>query len=107
MDKALKKKWVAALRSGKYRQGRGKLRTGTSHGGHAKYCCLGVLCEVVGVHRIGDSFYEYEYDGSSYLLPLPLRDKLMVYSDIQEVLVNMNDRGESFRTIADWIEENL
>ena len=38
MPQKLKDKWLAALRSGKYKQGTGKLRDDS--GG---YCCLGVL----------------------------------------------------------------
>lgn len=35
-----RKKWVAALRSGKYLQGRGALKS------RDKYCCLGVACQL-------------------------------------------------------------
>lgn len=35
-------KWVAALRSGEYKQGRTQLKWGDT------YCCLGVLCEISG-----------------------------------------------------------
>lgn len=38
--------WLKALRSGKYKQGQGMLR---DHSG--AYCCLGVLCEVLGAER--------------------------------------------------------
>jgi hypothetical protein len=41
MDAELKRKWVEALRSGKYEQASGKLRVGN------KFCCLGVLCDLV------------------------------------------------------------
>lgn len=34
------RKWVDALRSGEFKQGTGRLRTGDS------YCCLGVACEI-------------------------------------------------------------
>ncbi len=40
MDKIIKAKWVAALRSGVYVQGRNALRKGNS------FCCLGVLCDI-------------------------------------------------------------
>lgn len=41
MKKEIRNKWLKALRSGKFKQGQGALRTvGTGH------CCLGVLCEV-------------------------------------------------------------
>lgn len=39
--KKFKDKWIAALRSGKYKQGRGQLRSLNNN-----YCCLGVLCDV-------------------------------------------------------------
>ena len=42
MDIELGRKWVDALRSGKYQQGFGALKT--KAGG---YCCLGVLCDAV------------------------------------------------------------
>lgn len=39
-NKAHLKKWVEALRSGQYAQGKGTMRSGNS------YCCLGVAMEV-------------------------------------------------------------
>jgi hypothetical protein len=43
MKKSIAMEWVAALRSGEYKQARGSLQQNDG------YCCLGVLCEVVGV----------------------------------------------------------
>ena len=34
------REWVAALRSGKYKQGKGALST------EDRFCCLGVACEI-------------------------------------------------------------
>ena len=42
MNKAIMKKWVKALRSGKYKHTKGQLQDVTG------YCCLGVLCEISG-----------------------------------------------------------
>lgn len=39
MNKEVKAKWVAALRSGEYKQGKGRLKNINN-----EYCCLGVLC---------------------------------------------------------------
>ena len=44
MDKQVKKLWIAALKSGEYAQGKGRLRRGDS------YCCLGVLCDLSIAH---------------------------------------------------------
>lgn len=41
MNKRIKKLWIDALRSGKYKQGRGQLRSAGN-----KFCCLGVLCNL-------------------------------------------------------------
>jgi DNA-directed RNA polymerase subunit N (RpoN/RPB10) len=45
MDKELKAKWVAALRSGEYQQGYATLYDS----GIDRYCCLGVLISVADV----------------------------------------------------------
>ena len=41
MKKEIAEKWVAALRSGEYKQHRG----GLANRKRTKHCCLGVLCE--------------------------------------------------------------
>ncbi len=41
MNKEIKAKWVAALRSGEYKQGLGQLRSKENN-----FCCLGVLCNL-------------------------------------------------------------
>lgn len=40
LNPEIKKKWVKALRSGKYNQCDGQLRQGDT------FCCLGVLCDL-------------------------------------------------------------
>ena len=44
MNKEVKALWIAALRSGEYKQGAGRL--GYTQDGVTKHCCLGVLCEL-------------------------------------------------------------
>lgn len=44
----VKKAWLEALRSGKFRQTTGYLCQMGGHGSHPKYCCLGVLEKVYG-----------------------------------------------------------
>ena len=46
MKEDIKQKWVAALCSGEYEQGRGFLK----HFG--EYCCLGVLCDIAAKEGI-------------------------------------------------------
>jgi hypothetical protein len=45
MKKEIAKKWVRALRSGKYKQAKSVLKTKTKKG-LVRHCCLGVLCEL-------------------------------------------------------------
>jgi len=64
MKADIKTKWLAALRSGDYKQGKGMLKY-ENIAGEMEYCCLGVLCELAiadGVHI--DTREEYiESDG--------------------------------------------
>lgn len=59
MDPALKARWIEALLSGDYKQGKGVLRNNRD-----EYCCLGVLCDIMsdevdgqwtGQHSPGDT----------------------------------------------------
>ena len=117
---------VAALRSGKYRQTKGKL-----HGGSNTYCCLGVACAVSGVgkyEKLSRSDRAYVYTGPSdelfhedMELPIPVRDhfgfsdclgrrkdekNLIFGTKEHESLANANDAGIKFTEIADYIEKN-
>ena len=44
MNPEIKADWLTALRSGEYKQGKGFLKN--EDGETARYCCLGVLCEL-------------------------------------------------------------
>lgn len=48
---ANREKWIAALESGDYKQGKNALLQTFPGGGPDQYCCLGVACEVLGVER--------------------------------------------------------
>lgn len=93
MDPELKKKWVEALRSGRYKQGTEMLRSLDD-----EFCCLGVLCEVAGL-KAGKTDDMYEYEGSAARAPLR-------FAVDQYELIELNDRMP-FSEIADWIEANL
>lgn len=113
MRQSDKKKWVAALRSGKYKQGTNVLRDGKD-----KYCCLGVACHIFGVEAEArsDAKSGYQYDGNVGLLPKILRARLGLTSqgDLPKKvllkgmkrisLVQLNDGGATFKRIAKVIE---
>jgi len=114
--------WITALRSGKYKQGCGLLRTRDD-----KYCCLGVLLQLEGKefckYDDGGYFVQTDYDGdstgSSYvgeeiitldypgILPvtptLTNQQGVEVSTGMYE-LASLNDCGVPFDVIADVIE---
>jgi hypothetical protein len=106
LPKAFKNKWLKALRSGEYKQGDGKLWNKKDN----TYCCLGVagkLCGVVGLSAPSRwEFLDFKENKN-------LRGKTRVPEIIQgihgvaDILAGMNDRGDSFKVIANYIEKNL
>jgi hypothetical protein len=101
------KKWVEALRSGKYEQASNALRSGNA------YCCLGVACEISGIGE-WDSDDRVSY--AAYLeetgkLParvmdwLGIRDDVGGYNNGDNCLTDDNDNGRSFTQIANIIEK--
>lgn len=102
----VRKRWVAALRSGKYQQGRYFLRNADN------YCVLGVLCDL---HAKQFGFYNWEFNGltvnsysygsSSIVPPLAVLEWVGLNADEHAHLVEMNDEDhETFEHIADVIE---
>jgi hypothetical protein len=93
MNTELMHKWVAALRSGKYQQGRGVLWNCRTN----KYCCLGVLMEV-----------EPRIESNGGLLcPNSLSIYMQVPGFNQDELAQMNDAHLPYKTftdIADFLE---
>jgi hypothetical protein len=118
MKKEVMKKWVAALRSGKYRQGEGQLKIPAKHQGHVKYCCLGVLCDIAPktVGEWGKKKTPYpNFAGSDGSLGKKVRNWSGVKTDTGQVIADgkpcnlayLNDvEGVSFKKIADVIEDN-
>lgn len=102
MDKDLKARWVAALRSGEYTQGRARLRSAVN-----TYCCLGVLCEVMGEPAVSD-VDGYLYDGQSLWLSDGLVDESGISNAGHSECMRLNDAEKaSFADIASYIEREL
>jgi hypothetical protein len=96
MDSKLKADWIAALRSGKYRQGRHELITEKG-----AMCCLGVLCSVMDPDNVAG------WNGMG-VPPNDLRDEADLHSDDIYVFVEANDSYRwTFKRIADYIEGML
>lgn len=79
MKPEIKSLWVAALRSGKYEQGKGMLAAQDSPAEPVQYCCLGVLCDVMEMnYRLVESTFKrgrmvrvYEFAGQEERTALP------------------------------------
>lgn len=102
MNPDIKSRWIAALRSGEYKQGRKRLR----HAG--RYCCLGVLCEIAKNEGVVDDYYKGPAG-----LPIPVRewgrlDDCDPFIAPHLSATEANDSGRySFTDIANLIEEHL
>jgi hypothetical protein len=128
MKNNIMKKWVKALRSGKFKQGTGTLKQFNSKG-QAQHCCLGVLCELYNSEMkknkkktLSEKVYDNDigfgytrFNGSADCLPQNVRDWSGIASSygkfyggdtLPEPLADLNDNGKKFKTIADIIEKN-
>lgn len=118
MNPEVKARWVAALRSGEYRQAQSALRTKDGH------CCLGVLCDLFSkadgrrgwrTRDLSDAVNTSGvFDGDPGMpgavvtvwAELDPEKKVWIGGKRQE-LYNHNDAGATFAQIADAIEEQL
>jgi hypothetical protein len=115
MKPEIKQKWIEALRSGEYDQGKHYLRnTGN------QYCCLGVLCDIYSKETevewddtlAKDGRFCYQFLNASGYLPIEVQHWAEIeyhggWVDPGRSLTYLNDSGESFETIAQKIEEKL
>lgn len=103
--------WLTALRSGKYRQGRGHLKmAATSGGAKHEYCCLGVACQVFASNNKSLK-WSPNCGGMFFFLDssINLSDKILSFLGLspanQSTLVDLNDgKGKSLNEIANYIE---
>lgn len=120
MNKTVKHTWTKALRSGRYLQGTDALRRVGMYTHDERFCCLGVLCDILSPAGWDEScirtdddgnyparWFSYKGASSAENLPPPLRAELDIAGEAQSFLIAMNDDGDNFKQIADWIEANL
>lgn len=128
MKSSVKKRWLDALRSGKYKQGKGNLMDANPVGdGPARFCCLGVLCDL---HSRSTRKAKWNYDK---FIPLYLRNDSFLPPEVvkwagldgnvndendvvlrkangealKDTLSEANDGGKRFTGIATLIEKYL
>jgi hypothetical protein len=113
------KKWVLALRSGKYKQGKHRLTSIV--GGEEQHCCLGVACKLaveagvvkVTSPRVGYILYGENFAYADNALPDGVVRWLgmqTAYGQLDDApfgsLIRANDSGQTFPEIADLIEQH-
>ena len=111
VEHKLLRKWIKALKSGKYTQT--KLRLKSESG----YCCLGVLCDLIGdrewkggKYRLKDGKFEQIYSygtGSNAYLPRRFQKELGINRREQEELSNINDNSNDFKKVIEKLNEYL
>lgn len=122
LNKGVIRQWIAALRSGEFKQTQGRLGEVAEDGSNA-YCCLGVLCELAmaeGLVRHQEKNFEWAYDGETMLPPTAVAhfigDPEYTYevsihddefdSDRIELSSLNDDHAWTFEQIADVLEDN-
>ena len=124
MDKLeFRKRWISALKSGKYQQGRQFLNY------NGKYCCLGVACELLredGILNSNINLGAVTYNNKKHFPPFEVIDilgignsnficddrikdllydyDLDIRGDGRMSLIYLNDHGVPFSIIAQIIE---
>lgn len=125
LDPEFKIQWLSALRSGKYKQGHGGLRS-RNWTDVDYFCCLGVACDIFDptawklvddpeamISDYQDTAAEWGWDGIAFdQVHLPFLDNVNYLTvatyTAPQYLANMNDQEDAdFDQIADWIEANL
>ena len=101
MNAEIKTKWVEALLSRKYKQGTGRLRSEDNH-----FCCLGVLCDVLG-KEWEEIPYGWACDGSLFGLPDFIRRQVGLSDSEVSELMRKNDMGIPFKNIAEYIKMDI
>jgi hypothetical protein len=117
MNQKFKQFWLENLRNGKFNQGNDNLCS-VSDSGKKSHCCLGVLGEIIAEKQIKDHKKRinielkplrniYSFNGATGLLPTSISEMVTINLTIQDLLASLNDRGATFKQIADVIEEYL
>lgn len=101
----LKRIWLRALRSGKYKRTRSIMFRKQARKASSGFCCLGVLS-----HKVLNGNVECRLGGGVRALPSATFYDAVPGLDWvkknQFALANMNDNGKSFKNIANWIEKH-
>lgn len=108
MNKAVVKKWIAALRSGDYVQCRGCLRKDNA------FCVLGVACDL-HAKELGNEWSARTDPGTVLGVKVYMKQSMYLPDEVASwigmegylYLGTLNDKGMSFTELATHIESRL
>lgn len=104
LPKKFKARWIKALRSGKFLQGRGELRSrGHQYPKLDAYCCLGVALKISSKSKRKLPRDLGFIPDSCRIVPKSIVGR----NRLTDFLSFKNDKGTTFAEIADWIDKNL
>ena len=111
MKRELRDRWIGALLSGKYKQTQNRLRDVMFNIGPetvpvTKYCCLGVLCDLVDPEGWYDHSSGHKL-GHASLLRADTCETLGLPFTLMESLARRNDHGANFEQIAEQIFDDV
>lgn len=118
--KKVKEQWIAALRSGKYKQGVEALKRVFQPGAQPEYCCLGVLAECLAASGEAKVVFGEPGKGAVGRVPVKVDGQVRQGDECgflplnvmdlaaQSKLATMNDdEAYDFESLADYIEKYL
>ena len=108
LPKEFKEKWLAALRSGEYKQGKTELYNKETD----SFCCIGVAGLINGLSLDEMKGKSNPVCDPEYTMACLLPVSAVGQMTDMDILIRMNDGScnaeqKSFPEIADWIEANL
>lgn len=123
MKPEIKEKWLIALRSNEYKQGKDWLRSNV--GGVIRYCCLGVLCDLY-IKETGIGEWQGKGNSSSIFVSGEVVEAKELPTEVQEwsgisdrigyihdqfhynlSLATKNDESSDFEKVIVLIEEHF
>lgn len=105
MNSDIKRRWIEALRSGQYKQGRAALRR-PPYGKDTQdtYCCLGVLCDIIEPNSWVCEEVRCYHDNRVGFPSARIMEIAGLSGTFADELARINDRGDSFEDIIQVIE---
>lgn len=103
MNQGVKSLWVEALRSGNYKQGKYRLKSGNS------FCALGVLCDISHLGEWNGTHYVTKTDENNFIPPYEVQKwaNMNGFKVFKTNIPSMNEMGLSFNQIANIIERHM